>query len=224
MESDLDSNVVKQEIKILDKQYETEVLVDPPYGCCFCEYGDILQQWQEYGDKTRGVFLGIDINWFSGIKNQMPHPNVKIEKAIGYSKVYYHTKEVEDGFYKICYAAIKEFGLMAWVMSIRSTFKHYSAYIKNPAFFGEYESRIVYYPNKSHDFTVGSLNITGLVKEPVFHYCLPWAKSNGDSALKIIGLGCNCSLTETDVIKLLNDAGLSGQFELYKSQCSYRLG
>jgi len=223
LESDLDTDIVKQEIEILDNQYKIEIMIDQPYGCCFCLNRDVLQQWQEYGDKTRGVVLGIDVDWFSEMKNQMPHPSINIEQAIGYGAVLYHTKELEDGFYKICYEAIKEYNLTAWIMGIRPTFKHYSAFIKNPTFYGEYESRIVYYPNDTHDFRVGSLNITGPIEKPFKHYCLPWTKGNGDKALKVIGLGCNCDLTDKDVKKLLDDAGLVGGFELFKSQCSYRL-
>lgn len=223
MESDLNPNVVKQEIEVLDNQYKLEILIDQPYGCCFCLKADVLQQWQEYGDKTRGIVLGIDIDWFSEINNHMPHPSVNLEQAIGYSTVLYHTKELEDEFFDICYAAIKEYNLAAWIMAIRPTFKHYSAFIKNPTFYGEYESRIVYYPNDLHNLTVGSLNITGLVEEPSRHYCLPWTKDYGDNALKIIGLGCNCDLTEKEIKKLFVDSGLKGRFELFRSRCSYRL-
>lgn len=223
LESDINPSIVKNEVEILKKQFKIEVVIDPPFGCCFCSFGDILQQWLEYGDKTRGVFLGFEIDWFSGLQNKMPHPNVHIENAIGYGSVLYHSKVEEDGLYKICYEAIKEFGLNAWIMSIRSTFKHYSAFIKNPAFFGEYESRIVYYPNSSHDYSNSLFDGVGLVTKPFNHYCLPWTKGNGNNALKIIGIGCNCNLTELYIQELLNNSGLSGQFEIYKSKCSYKL-
>lgn len=111
-------------------------MVDSPFGCCFCRYGDVLQQWQEYGDRTKGVSLGFDFKWFNNIPCNMPHPNVKLEQSIGYSNVLYHNEQHENAFYEICYNSIKEFGLSAWIMGIRPTFKHYSAFLKNPTFFG----------------------------------------------------------------------------------------
>lgn len=223
LESDLDQEIVIREIEMLDQQYELEVQMYPPYGCCFCLSEDVLQQWQEYGDKTKGVVLGFDFNWFSDIEHQMPHPSINIKQAIGYSEVLYHNKELENGFFEICYDEIKEHGLSAWIMGIRPTFKHYSAFIKNPTFFGEYETRIVYYPSDDHDYTIGSLNIMGPIDKPFKHYCLPWTKGSGDNALCKIGLGCNCKLTHEDVQNLLNEAGLMGRFKLFNSQCSYRL-
>lgn len=223
LNSDLDPETVIGQIKILDQQYEIEKQIDHPYGCCFCHSGDVLQQWLEYGDKTKGVVLGFDFDWFSEIKQQMPHPSISLKQSIGYNQVIYHTDEVADRFYNICYEAIKDYGFSAWIMGIRPTFKHYSAFIKNPTFYGEYETRIVYYPSDKHDYTTGSLNISGPIDKPFRHYCLPWTKGNGNNALCKIGLGCNCKLTPHDIQQMLNQSGLAGRFELFKSQCSYRL-
>ena len=223
LKSDLNQEIVIPEIEILDHQYNIEIQIDSPYGCCFCQSGDVLQQWQEYGDKTKGIVLGFDFDWFSDLPQQMPHPSINIRQSIGYSKVLYHSKELENSFYKICYDGIKEYGLNAWIMGIRPTFKHYSAFIKNPTFFGEFESRIVYYPSNRHDYHADPLCITGPVEIPFKHYCLPWTRGNGDNALCIIGIGCNCRLNAEDVKRLLNEAGLMGRFELFNSGCSYRL-
>jgi hypothetical protein len=223
LESDIDRDVVEKEIEILDHQYQIEVQIDKPYGVCFCKKADVLQQWLEYGDKTRGVVLGFDFNWFNGLKKEMPHPSSKFLNAIGYDEVLYHNKQLEEEFYKICYDAIKEHGLNAWIMGIRPTFKHYSAFIKNPTFDGEYETRIVYYPNSSEEFVDNALRISELVDAPFAHYCLPWTNGDGNNALKAIGLGCNCELTKEDVNSILINAGLSGEFQLFRSECSYRL-
>jgi hypothetical protein len=221
--SDLDKEVVRQEIEILDRQYQLELLVDKPYGICFCNNSDIMQQWNEYGDKTRGVVLGFDLSWFKDLKYQMPHPSSNFLNSIGYNEVLYHDKSLEDGFYKICYDAINRYGLSAWVMEIRGTFKHYSAFIKNPFFFGEYETRIVFYPNSFQCKDENELAISGLVEHPFPHYCLPWTKKNGDNALKTIGLGCNCSLSQDDLYSILTISGLSGEFMIHKSMGSYKI-
>lgn len=63
----------------------------------------------------------------------------------------------------------------------------------------------------------------GLVTKPFNHYCLPWTKGNGDNALIIIRIGCNCNFTDINIQELLNNSGLSGQFEIFKSHCSYLL-
>lgn len=220
---DLDKDIVMQEIEALDKQFDLELLVDAPYGCCFCIGGDELQQWQEYGDRTKGVVLGFDFDWFIGLHQHMPHPSVNIENAIGYNAVLYQNQEIEDNFYKACYDAIKEYGLSAWIYTIRTTFKHYSAFIKNPSNYGEYETRIVYYPCEKHDLENNSLRIIGPIEKPIKHYCLPWTRVDGDNALSQIGLGCNSNLSPDDVKQLLNNAGLSGHFGIFNSNCSYRL-
>lgn len=76
LESDIDQDIIVKEIEIFDHQYQLEVQIDKPYGICFCKNADVLQQWLEYGDKTRGVMLGFDLNWFKGLEKNMPHPNV----------------------------------------------------------------------------------------------------------------------------------------------------
>lgn len=223
LNSDLDRDILKKEIEILDQQYQIEVQFAKPYGICFCKNRDVLQQWLEYGDKTRGVVLGFDLDWFQGLERKMPHPSVNFNDSIGYENVEYHSKRHEEGFYRICYDQIKEYGLDAWAIGIRSTFKHYSAFIKNPFFCGEYETRIVYYPN--HDAVVPDnvLGVSGPEIEPFVHYCLPWTMGNGDNALKVIGLGCNCELTQDDLSSILKNAGLSGQIQIFRSECSYKL-
>lgn len=223
MYSDLDKDIIEKEIEILDQQYKLEVQVDNPFGVCFCNECDVLEQWKEYGDKTRGVALGFDLSWFNGLKQQLPHPSSNFLHTIGYNKVLYHNKLLEDGFYRICYDAIKEYGLNAWIMKIRFTFKHYSAFIKNPTFIGEDETRIVYYPNGNKNTVENEFNVSGLVEEPFFHYCLPWTSKDGSTALKSIGLGCNCELTQDDIQSILTCAGLSGKFMFFRSESSYRI-
>lgn len=72
LQSDLNPDIVNPEIEILDQQYKLEIQIDKPYGCCFCKDSDLLQQWLEYGDKTRGVVLGFDFDWFDGLRRDMP--------------------------------------------------------------------------------------------------------------------------------------------------------
>ncbi len=224
LESDLDSNIITQEIEMLDHQYQLEIQVDKPYGICFCREPDVLLQWLEYGDRTRGVVLGFDFDWFNGLERNMPHPSVNFIHTVGYEQVLYHDDRIEEGIYKICYDAIKEYGLQAWIIGgIRFTFKHYSAFIKNPKNFEEQEVRIVYYPDYVDSVPDNFLGITGPVDEPVTHYCLPWTNGNGDNALKAIGLGCNCELNEADLRTIMTSTGVSGRFDLFKSKCSYRL-
>ncbi len=223
-ESDLDQDIIRQEIEILDHQYQLETQIYKPYGICFCKGADVLQQWLEYGDKTRGVVLGFDIEWFQGLERCMPHPSSNFLHAIGYEQVLYHDKRIEEEFYKICYDAVKEYGLQAWIIGgIRFTFKHYSAFIKNPTFRGEYEARIVFYPDFNKSVPDNLIGLTGPEEKPFPHYCLPWTKANGENALKAIGLGCNCELSRDDLRTIMENAGLSGSFNLFNSKCSYRL-
>ena len=186
-----------------------------------CAYDDFSVN--SYMNQVKGVVLGFDLEWFKNLKKQMPHPSSKQSQAVGHDSALYHNKSLEDAFYNICYNCIREYGLSAWVMGIRPTFKHYSAFIKNPTFIGEQEERIVYYPESHEPHPDNDLKISELVETPFPHYCLPWTNGNGDNALKAIGLGCNCDLTQEKIKEIMTAAGLAGEFQLFKSECSYRL-
>ena len=86
---------------------------------------------------------------------------------------------------------------------------------------GEQELRIVDYPSQEHKENV--LSVSSVIEEPFTHYCMPWRNATGSRALKSIGLGCNYELTEENVKSILLNAGLSGEFCLFKSECSYRI-
>ena len=148
-QTDIPKDDLDNAIQLIDQQYKTEIQTEPPYGVCFCQKEDISSQWTEYGDHTKGLSLGFDINWFihnDGIKQQKPHPSSIQSNAIGCDTVIYHSEEFEAQMADICYKALKEQGTSAWIMCIRPTFKHYSGFVKNPTFEPEAEIRIVYYP------------------------------------------------------------------------------
>jgi hypothetical protein len=220
-ESDLEKEVIEEAIEILDKQYNLEVQVDKPFGTCFCKASDSLTQWLEYGDKTKGVVLGFDLEWFEHLKKQMPHPNSKQMQSVGHESALYYNKDLENEFYHYCYDTIKN-AYTAWIIQIRTTFKHYSAFIKNNAFYTELEERIVYYPDTNKQHPDNDLKISELVETPLPHYCLPWTNGNGDNALKEIGLGFNCDLTQEQIKEIIMEANFDGEFQLFKSKCPYR--
>ena len=221
--SDLNIDIVSKEVAIIDKQFELELLIDLPFGCCFCKNGDELQQWKEYGDNTKGISIGFNFDWFPGLLRQLPHPKTSIEMSIGYDDVIYNCDEIEDWFFELCYNSISQIGLPAWILAIRPTFKYYSAFIKNNSFHGEYEARIVYFPLESHDLSNNVFNITGPIDNPKKHYCLPWGRSETDFALCEVILGCNCEM-DPDIVKgKLFDSGLNRKIKISKSSSSYRI-
>ena len=223
LESDLEAENVKKLIELLDRQYDLELQIDSPFGICFCRSGDVLQQWLEYGDKTRGIVLGFDLEWFENLRRQKPHPNVEQSFEIGFDSTIYQDKLFEDIMFNICYSLIKKYGPSAWILGIRPKFKHYSAFIKNPTFYGEQEERIVYYPATLKPHKENNLKISELIETPFPHYCLPWTKGDGYNALKAIGLGCNCDITQEDIKKMMIATDQSGDFEIFNSECSYRI-
>lgn len=224
-QTDLSSEMLDQVFETIDAQYKIEIKVDPPYGICFCQKDDLLFQWKEYGDNTRGLSLGFDINWFmnnDGIKQQKPHPNSIQSNAIGCDNVIYHSEDVEKKLAGICYEALKRQGASAWIRSIRPTFKHYSAFIKNPTFKPESEIRIVYYPMEEENFSEKDVNISDLKTNIKKHYEIPWINGNSQ-ALKSICIGHNCDLKETDIRRLLEENGVKTDIEIKQSECSYRI-
>ncbi|MDO4489074.1 MAG: DUF2971 domain-containing protein [Eubacteriales bacterium] len=222
--TDLSEDVLNDVIQMIDSQYKTELLCDPPYGICFCKNEDILSQWKEYGDNTKGVSLGFDLSWFerNGIKQQMPHPNSIQSKSIGYEKVVYHSSEFEQRMAELCYEIIKCKGTEAWITYIRPTFKRYSGFVKNPTFAQEDEIRLVYYPLEDQSFSVKDIDVSDLKTCVKKHYEIPWITSSSQ-ALKSICIGNNCELTKEDIRKLLIDMGINVNIDITESQCSYRI-
>ena len=192
-------------------------------SCCFCKKPDLLQQWKEYGDNTQGLSLGFDIDWFNNLNHQTPHSSINQSQALGYYEVLYYSQHIEKEIYDVCYEGIKQYGCLAWIMVIRTTFKHYSAFIKNLTFFGEEEVRNVYYPNDFDGHNTNEANISDEVDIPIKHYCLPWSDSRDNNSLKAIIRGCNCNLKVSDIKKALNDSGLAESINVYDSKCSYRI-
>ena len=222
-QTDLPKEMLEQTIEIIDKQYKTELMSDPPFGICFCQKEDLLSQWKEYGGNTRGLSLGFDINWFirNGIKQQMPHPSGIQSNAIGCDGVIYHSDKFEEEMAEICYQALRKYGPQAWLTLIRPTFKHYSGFVKNPTFEPETEIRIVYYSIEAVDFSVKDVDVSDLKMNVKKHYEIQWVK-DGSQALKSICIGHNCSITKDEILDILRMNGLDTDIEITESECSYR--
>lgn len=82
VDSDLDTEIVKFNIEQFEYAKGPQIYFDVPYGCCLSLEDDLVQQWNEYGDKGKGVSVGFDLEWF-GIKNQLPITSANIDEAIG---------------------------------------------------------------------------------------------------------------------------------------------
>lgn len=223
-QTDIPKDVLEQIVKMVDAQYQLEMKIDPPYGICFCEKEDLLSQWQEYGDKAKGLSLGFDLNWIihnDHICQQLPHPSVNQADAIGCENVIYHTAEFEEQMAAVCYEAIKQEGVSAWFTSIRPTFKHYSGFVKNPTFNVESEIRIVYYSSEKFGFEQKDVHVSDLKTTGKKHYEIPWINS-GSQALKSICVGHNCALTDREILALLKENGIGTDVKITQSECSYR--
>ena len=224
-QTDIPNVVLDNAFQLINQQFKTEIQTDPPYGVCFCQKEDISSQWTEYGDHTKGLSLGFDINWFihnDGIKQQKPHPSRIQSNAIGCDTVIYHSEEFEAQMADICYKALKEQGTSAWIMCIWSTFKHYSGFVKNPTFEPEAEIRIVYYPIEGIEFAQKDVSVSNLKTNVKKHYEIPWIKGLS-KALKSVCIGHNCELSEADVRKLLEENGIGTDVQIKQSECTYRI-
>lgn len=223
-QTDLPKEMLEQTIEIIDNQYKVELITEPPYGICFCQKEDLLSQWNEYGDNTKGLSLGFDINWFirRGIKQQMPHPSRIQSNAIGCDGVIYHSDEFEERMAEICYQALKQYGSQSWITLIRPTFKHYSGFVKNPTFEPEAEIRIVYYACEKFDFSIKDIDVSELKTNVKKHYEIPWIE-DGSQALKSICIGHNCPITKDEILDILKKNGIDTDIEIEESKCSYRI-
>lgn len=148
MESDIDKQLLKQQIAYLDSTFHLQRITDIPYGCCFCKEKDEVQYWKEYGNELKGVSIGFELRKIKGLKKQYPKASANITNAIGYEDVIYDVCGLTDEMYQICYGALKLLNSNAWLMVILPTFKKYASFIKNPSFKSEKETRIVFCPMK----------------------------------------------------------------------------
>ena len=210
----------------LNKQIETDLIMsiegdETPYGVCLSQNRDLAQNWNEYGDMSRGVALGFSEELLAGISYELPHPNADINRALGWNPVYYDENGLSNEFTKIFIKEIHSNPVLGW-LNVRKTLKCYSAFIKNPTFKDEKEVRIVFYPN---DIVQGKSDseISGLDKNKIPHCSLPWLKSSGACALKEIIIGTNCEYTKEDIIKMLAKNGIKSEINIVKSEYPYRI-
>ena len=219
MESDIDKQLLKQQIEYLDSTFHLQRITDIPYGCCFCKEKDEVQYWKEYGNELKGVSIGFELRKIKGLKKQYPKASADITNAIGYENVIYDVCELTDEMYQICYEALKLWGGRAWLMVILPTFKMYASFIKNPSFKSEKETRIVFLPDENFNNSLDNLKKKATDKGNVYE--LGWL-NDGVSALRTITLGTECNATEEDVRGLLRSMVLNMDIEITRSQCSYR--
>lgn len=217
--TDLDSALLDSQLRLLEETFAVQSQVDIPYGCCFCSENDLVQQWNEYGDNGAGVAIGFELECIEGITKQHPITSSLFSNAIGYEAVIYDSQKLAQELANICYAAIKDLGNKAWIFIILPTFKHYAAFIKNPTFRDEHESRIVFYPNDMFEDRPQGLGV--LHTEVVPHYCLPW--SNGKvSAIRSVTIGYDCEATASEIQKMLDKANIKESVSIDYSECSYK--
>ena len=217
LKSDLDPTLLNGQVELLNSTLKIQQLCDIPYGCCFCEKSDLVQQWNEYADFGDGVSIGIDLEWF-GIPKQMPITSTEILHSIGYEKVIYDLPHYSSLFANLIYDAIKTKGPAAWCMYILPTFKHYAGFIKNPAFEDEKETRIVYYPDETHHPFKG---LGKYVDTPKGHYPLKWSDDNSNAFVSITRGNC-CMYSIEQLREMLVHEGLDNTLPIIQSECSYR--
>lgn len=215
-----------QTLEIADLQMKTEiqsVLTKEsdmkPYGVCFSVNRDLSENWNEYGNHGKGIAIGFDNNLLKGINHEMPHPNALLQNAIGWNQVYYQNKHMNDEFFNLFKAIIEKGDKSAWII-IRTTLKHYSAFIKNPSYKDEREVRIAYYPDQSHDYKHATCKLEELKNDPIPHCTLLW---KGLDCIREIIIGTNCSAENNEIVQLLEAQGIdSRNISIYRSSYPYR--
>ena len=211
----------------LNSQMDVELYVatdgdETPYGVCLSINRDLSQNWNEYGDMSRGMALGFSSELMTGIPHDRPHPSTNLAHAIGWNQVYYDRDDLGQQFIPLFTDILKNNQTALGWLTVITTLKHYSAFIKNPTFQDEREVRIIYYPQNEHNKDSMS-EVSGLIEGKCPHCALPWQKSNGICALKEIIIGTNCKLTENKIRNLLHKSGVYTDISITKSEYPYRV-
>lgn len=190
-----------------------------PFGICFSINRDLAQNWNEYGDKSRGLAIGFSEDIMYGIKHDMPHPNAIVDNSIGWNQVYYDRDDLMPQFVEL-FAKMLAHDSMAF-LTIPNTLRHYRSFIKNPTFQDEREVRIIYYPSGGKNNS-SKCGISEVKDNVVIHCELPWLKNN-ICPIKEIIIGTNCSLSLEDVNRLLKKNGIEADISIVRSEYPYRI-
>lgn len=113
------------------------------YAACFSENGDLLTQWETYGNNGCGVNIGFDSDILKKIEINEIAEFKKIKYPQKFSKTYLHTRDVVE----LCDKSIcKEIDIIFLFDRIMKD----SFFYKHPSFYTEQEWRLVFTSDKSY--------------------------------------------------------------------------
>jgi hypothetical protein len=216
---------LKEIIEIVDRESKLHV-ASFPYCACFSDDGDLLSQWRSYSQDATGISIGFNSEYFK-IQNQLPHPNTKIENAIGIDTVIYDFSVQVNGLSQVMKQVIEPKNSYCWV-AILKNLTRYSAIFKNHTFFSEQEKRIIYYSDKSHLDQFSGYNLTGpyeYVKDNVMYsrFELSWYQSRSNHAIANIILGPKCKYDRGELMQMLDNFNIQlEEQQIHKSLSTYR--
>lgn len=221
---DLDNSEVL--LKILSEQMQLETLLstqydEKPYALCFTKNRDSSTNWHEYGDQTKGLVLCFSEELLDGIEYSLPHPNSDIEKSVGWNHVVYSDENDANKFAQLFIEEMhKNPNTYGW-LCIRTTLKHYSAFIKSKPSEDEREIRIVCYPEYIKNKNDSKISIC--IEDSIPHCSLPIINHNGKCALKEIIIGNSCQFGEKEIRQVLSVNGIENDIKITKSEYLYRV-
>lgn len=224
LDEENDVTKIKEQLEALDNFFcilsnnENNKLFDSCLGVCLSKNRDLAQNWNEYGDRSRGVALGFSEDLVKDIQYIEPCPSTILNSAIGWKEVKYNVG-IEEQLAELFIQEMKE-NPMTLYITVMSTLKHYSAFIKHYSFIDEREVRIIYYPNKEHKGYKGK-GLLPLCTYPQKHASIYWNREGGKCALKEIIIGTNCPLKKEDIERKLGP--LKDDVSIIKSEYPYQL-
>lgn len=196
----------------IDKQDSVDEQMNP-FGICFSINRDLAQNWNEYGDNSRGMAIGFSKHIMDGIKHDMPHPNVLVDNSIGWNCVYYDRGDLEGQFVQL-FTQMLIYNYNTAFFDIPTTLRHYRSFIKNPTFIDEREIRIIYFPTDVKDNN-SLCGVSEIKDNGIVHCELPWIK-NGICSIEEIIVGTNSPLTIENVKQILADNNVDYDINITK--------
>lgn len=197
------------------------------YLTSFSEEGDLLSQWRAYARDGEGVAIGFDPNdGHLPVVNASPHTNAGVALACTLSRVTYGTADLVAELDDLIEGTVPGGSNSQSIFDLQLRLSGLRWLVKNPAFQGEHEWRIVNLPLQFEGDIGGGNTAFGRIgprgyrqegNQLVSFYEMPYEST----AITDLVLGPGCAIHDHELSLLLYDCDLK-DVRVSHSEATYR--